>query len=376
MDKEVKKLSMIAKEQTLAGTTMWNWLKLLWKNKFRVHFRYFHKSLFVSILLWLFIPFVWYERIRFNRKIRKTKIEQDPIFILGHWRSGTTYLHMLMTRNQNYSFASNLETFFPHVFLGSRKLFRWLLDSNMPKQRRQDSFKIGPDLPGEEDFAIANMSQLSYYHGLAFPNRRNYYSKYLTFENVDQKEIDKWKKLYLFYLKKLTYKAKGKRLVIKNPPNTGRIKLLLELFPNAKFIHIYRNPYEVYPSTVKMYHNLVPPFFLQVPDIFHAESIVLDIYEEIHRKFFVEKDLIPKGNLIELSYEEFLDNPLNSMERIYSDLSLDDFEKTKPALIEYINAQKRYKANVWDLPQETIATISRRWKEAITKFGYKIINQK
>jgi hypothetical protein len=279
---------------------------------------------------------------------------------------------MLMTRNQNYSFASNLETFFPHVFLSSRRFYHWLLDNNMPKKRRQDSFKLGPGLPGEEDFAIANMCQLSYYHGLAFPKRRHFYSKYLSFQDATEKEIEKWKKVYLFYLKKLTYAAKGKQLVIKNPPNTARVKLLLELFPNAKFIHIYRNPYEVYLSTVKMYHNLIPPFFLHVPDIFHAESIVLDIYDEIHRKYFAEKDLIPKENLIEISYEEFLGNPLQIMERIYSVLSLEDFDKVKPTLEDYIKAQKTYKANKWDISQETIKTINKRWKYTIEKLGYKI----
>jgi hypothetical protein len=175
----------------------------------------------------------------------------------------------------------------------------------MPKKRRQDNFKLGPDLPGEEDFAIANMCQLSYYHGLAFPKRRNYYLRYLTFHEVSEKEIKKWKKTYLFYIKKLTYATEGKRLVLKNPPNTARVKLLLELFPNAKFVHIYRNPYDVYPSTIKMYNNLVPPFFLQKPDVFTAESIVLDVYDEIHQKYFSEKHLIPEGNLVEIRYEIF-----------------------------------------------------------------------
>ena len=46
--------------------------------------------------------------------------------------------------------------------------------------------------------------------------------------------------------------AQNSRLLIKSPVHTGRVKLLLDLFPNAQFIYIHRNPYQVFKSAVHM----------------------------------------------------------------------------------------------------------------------------
>ena len=42
-----------------------------------------------------------------------------------------------------------------------------------------------------------------------------------------------------------------------SPAHTARLKLLHELFPEAKFIHISRNPFEVYQSTSKLFMDLL-----------------------------------------------------------------------------------------------------------------------
>ena len=169
----------------------------------------------------------------------------------------------------------------------------------MPEKRRQDNFILDVDGPGEEEFGIANMIPYSFYHGLSFPNKRKFYTRYIALDDVPPNVVRKWKRTYLYYLRKLTLDSGGKQLVLKNPPNTARVKLLLELFPNAKFINICRNPYNVFPSTVKMYNNLIPPFFLQKPDTEKPDDVIFDIYEDMHRKYFEEKHLIPEENLVE-----------------------------------------------------------------------------
>ena len=370
--KEAKDLSMIATEQTLTGTSMLNWLRLLWENKFKLSLKYLHKILLINIMIIFSTPFIWFERIFFTHKIKKTEINKPPIFIIGHWRSGTTYLHLLLTQDKQFGFCSNLQSFMPHVFLGSKWLFGRIVADAMPEKRRQDNFVLGIDLPSEEEFGVGNMCPIGFYHGLSFPNNRYYYANYNTFKEVPQKKINKWKKTYRFFLQKLTYAAKGKQLVLKNPPNTSRIKYLLEMFPDAKFIHIYRNPYEVFRSTNKMYFSLVPPFFLQVANTDSADEIVLYVYEEMHRKFFEEKHLIPKENYIEVRYEEFLQDPLASVENIYKTLSLPDFDVGKDAFKGYIAEQASYKMNVHTYPKEVVEKVSKRWKQTIEEWGYSL----
>ncbi|MHA1126254.1 MAG: sulfotransferase family protein [Candidatus Heimdallarchaeota archaeon] len=367
MDKE-----LIAKsnEQTLTGTSLWNWIKLQWENRKKLDIKLARKYFVIWFMTIISIPAIWYEKIVYNRLIKKTKIEKPPIFILGHWRSGTTYLHMLLTQDTQFSYASNFQTIFPLVFLGSRWFYAKILDDHMPKQRRQDNFKLGIDQPGEEEFALSNMSTISFYHSIQFPNRREHYAKYITFEGIPEEKVRKWKRLYKFYLKKLTYASKGKQLIMKNPPNTGRVKELLELFPDAKFIHIYRDPYKVHPSTVKMYDRLLPPFYLQYPDIETADEIILDIYEQIHKKYFKEKHLIPKENLIEIRYEDLLAEPFNKTKEIYKKLSLTGFSKVESKIQEYVGKQKTYQPNTHTLDDETTDLISDRLDFAFKEFGY------
>lgn len=367
---EPKDLSMIATEQTLTGTSMLNWLRLLCENKFKLSFKYLHKILLINIMIIFSTPFIWFERLFFTRRIKKTAIKHPPIFILGHWRSGTTYLHMLLIQDKQFSFCSNLQSFMPHIFLGSKWLFGRIVADAMPEKRRQDNFVLGIDLPSEEEFGVGNLYPIGFYHGLSFPNNRMYYARYINFEDVPEKKVNKWKKTYKFFLQKLTFASKGKQLVLKNPPNTSRIKELLDMFPDAKFIHIYRNPYEVFNSTVKMYSSLVPPFFLQKPDTDSPHEVIFAVYEMMHKKFFAEKHLIPENNFIEIRYEDFLQDPFKTIESIYSKFSLPGFAEAKDGIKAYISEQKSYKTNRHKFSREIIDEVSKRWDLTIKAWGY------
>ena len=80
----------------------------------------------------------------------------------------------------------------------------------------------------------------------------SHYDRYLTFRGVPEREVDEWKQALVLFLKKLTWKYR-KPLLLKSPPHTCRIKLLLGLFPEARFVHIHRDPFAVYQS---MRHTL------------------------------------------------------------------------------------------------------------------------
>ena len=66
-------------------------------------------------------------------------------------------------------------------------------------------------------------------------------------------------------LKKITMYHHGKQLVLKNQDNTGKIPQLLEMFPNAKFVYCYRNPYDLYMSMKKFMTKVIPLYCVQTP---------------------------------------------------------------------------------------------------------------
>jgi len=198
-----------------------------------------------------------------------------------------------------------------------------------------------------------------------------FYNRYVGMDDVHQNSIKEWEKAYLYLLKKLTFFWKGKRLILKNPSNTARIKLLLGIFPNAKFIHIYRNPYNVFFSMLKFMIKVLPRYCVQNPiKKEEMEEMIFDVYSRLYKKYFEEKALIPEKNLVEVRYENFIQQPLNELERIYGGLGLEGFEDNKKAFEDYIVTQSRIKTSKYNPDKEIKEKIYNNWKFAFDKLGY------
>ncbi|NHJ32092.1 MAG: sulfotransferase, partial [Asgard group archaeon] len=78
------------------------------------------------------MPFRLFERLFSARKIKKMKFTEPPIFILGHWRNGTTHLHNLMTQDERFAYFTIFRMVHPHVFLYWEKLFRPFFKMTLP----------------------------------------------------------------------------------------------------------------------------------------------------------------------------------------------------------------------------------------------------
>jgi hypothetical protein len=357
-------------EQFYSGTTLTNWLRLLWANRFAIDWCYVPRALFVTFAALVSLPFRAYEQVRFRRRIEATPIEKPPLFILGHWRSGTTYLHVLLAQDRRFAYASNLQVILPEIFLGSSAVFEGAVRRFMPQKRWMDNFLLAPELPSEDEFAIANLTPYSMYHSLVFPRNRYRYLQYCTMDNLAEHERREWQEVVLHYLKKLTLHAQGRPLVLKNPTYTARIRLLLELFPEARFVHICRNPYEVFSSTLRMYERMFPAFFLQKPRQGEAQDYILDAYRSIYMQYFAQRDLIPAGRLVEVRYEDLLREPLRVVRHIYDGLGLEGFADAESAFTTYVAAQREFQVNRNMLSEELCQEVAERWGFAFDAWGY------
>lgn len=358
--------------QFLLGCTLTNWVKLLWQNRDKpIYGKSLPKFIYITLVIILLTPIRLIEKLLFDIRVKKTRINNDPIFVLGHWRSGTTYLVNMLSQDTQFGVTNAMHCFGPNMFLSTSKVMEWVLKRILPEKRHMDSVVLDTVSSQEEEFAIANMSTLSNYHLVIFPRNHNKYQKYATFQNMSESELSEWKQKYLYIIKKVTFQLKGKRLLLKSPTNTSRIKQLLELFPNARFINICRNPYKVYVSTKKLYDNFFPVFELQerIPEE-ESEETQFEIYENMYRKYFEEKELIPEGHLIEVRYEDVVKDPLGNIEKIYKELGIEGFEKAKPAIERYIESQKGYKPNKHNMDPRLVEKISKRLDFTFKKWGY------
>jgi hypothetical protein len=305
-----------------------------------------------------------------GRRIAKTRIEEDPIFVIGHWRSGTTLLHELLVLDARHTYPDTYDCFAPNHFLISGWFARPTLSLLMPKRRPMDNMEAGWDRPQEDEFALCCLGVPSPYLTLAFPNHPPQYQEYLDLESVSPQGRKRWKRGLRWFLKSLTIRT-PKRIVLKSPPHTSRVKILLEMFPRARFIHIVRNPYVLFPSTMNLWKRLYRDEGLQVPKFEGLEEHVFQTFERMYEVFERDEALIPPGQLCEVRYEDLVANPVERMRTVYENLDLGNFEAVRPAIEAYFADKADYQTNRYELAPELRAEVTRRWGFFLDRYGYR-----
>lgn len=347
------------------------WAKLIVSNK-KLSIKKSSHFFAISLAAILLTPVRWLEWLIFNKKIKAAKIHPSPIFILGHWRSGTTFLQTLFSHDPQFGYLCGYQAFMPGLELLNSKLIYKILDLVIPHKRAMDNMPRGLTVPEEEEFSLTATTTMGSYHSLWFPHNESYFEKYNLFENISNVELKNWKKAYYHLLQKIVLYTGKNRLVLKNPPNTARIKVLLELFPKAKFVNIYRNPYDVFLSMKNMYDKSICPLFLQDMTKAEIEEKIFSNYERVMKKYIEEVTLIPSQNFINIRYEDLEKDPLIKLKEIYLALGL-NFDSAKMPVITYLASIKNYKKNEFSIDPQMREKINTRWKFAFDYFGYEII---
>lgn len=364
-------------EHPVALGSFRSWLKLLSESG-GIDKAFLPRVLFVSLTTCLTSPLKFYERLRYDRAVKSTIIHPSPIFIIGHWRSGTTHLHNLLCQDENMGYVSTYQALVPGFCLSGEKTLKPLMAIAAQKThptRIIDNIPLILDAPQEEDFAVANMSPYSSTHLFSFPRQAaSFFDRYVIFRDLPERTLLEWRQIYLNILRKATIMSGGRRLVLKNPANTGRINTLLDLFPEAKFIHIYRNPYTVFLSTRYAYQMVLPRSQVQYIAFDQVENHILKCYTQLIQKFQRDKTLIPDGNLVEIKFEDLEVEPITQLEKIYQALSLPGFAEAKPAVNTYLDSIEGYQKNHYDLNDEIIAKVNNHWGFAIEAWGYPRLN--
>ena len=275
-----------------AGVTAGDWFRMLREFRFAVHPRYVIRFLSVTSASFANSVNRKIEDWRYGRQIAEQTVE-PPLFILGHWRSGTTHLHGLLSLDDRFAFPNFYQVLYPHTFLATEAINSKLMPFVMPRTRFGiDNMRMSIDMPYEDEFAIANMSRISPYVTMVFPRHQQHYDRFLTFAEATTDEIAKWKETLTKFLKKLTWKYR-RPLILKSPPHTCRIKLLLELFPDARFVHIRRNPFHVFPSMQKMMSATNRFWTLQNHECVDWDERIIQQYREMYDAYFLQRQLIP-----------------------------------------------------------------------------------
>lgn len=307
----------------------------------------------------------------YDKKLNSQKLTKDPLFIIGHWRSGTTFVHNVLSKDKQFGYTTTYQTVFPNIVLWGQSFFKRIMSAIMPDKRPADNMELGVDLPQEEEFALSNLTTCNYYNFWYFPkNMMEYCHRFLTFKDATNAEKDEFKREFQKLVKISMNNTGGEIYLSKNPSHTARIKELLEIYPNAKFIYLMRNPYTVLESSRNFFFNTVKSLQLHSIDDLEFNKSILEVYKEVYNKYEIEKFLIPAENLIEMKFEDFEKNPYDSVKRIYSALSLEGYEEASIEINKYLNAKNGYKKNAYKYTPEVVDTVEREWKFALKDWHY------
>ena len=255
---------------------------------------------------------------RYENLLANQPLEHDPVFILGHWRSGTTFVHNVFSCDKHFGYNTTYQTVFPHLMMWGQPFFKKNMSWLMPDKRPTDNMELAVDLPQEEEFALANMMPYTYYNFWFLPKyQQEYADKYLLFDNISDAELKVFEEVFTKLIKISLWNTHGTQFLSKNPPHTGRVRELVKMFPNAKFIYLMRNPYTVFESTRSFFTNTIQPLKLQDIGNEQLEENILSIYAKLYHKYESDKQFIPEGNLREVKFEDFEADAMGMTEDIY-----------------------------------------------------------
>ncbi len=352
------------------GSDLLSWLRLLARHRLAVSPRHWYVAAIVTYVS------AWHSAVRqlqqawLGDRPEHTPLVDDPVFIVGHWRTGTTLLHELLILDERHTYPNTYQCLCPQHFLISEwiftRFFRWLL----PSRRPMDNMPAGWDRPQEDEFALCMLGQPSPYQHIGFPNQPPKDEAAYDLRSLPPRLLRSWKETLQRFLRQVSFKDR-RRLILKSPTHSFRIPILLELFPNARFVHIVRDPRAVFPSTLNLWKSLYLAHGLQTPTFAGLEEYVLDTFVRLYERLEDGRRQVPAGHFQEVRYEDLLADPAGQMRRIYDALGLGEFERVRPRIEQFMAAHAAYKTNRYPIVSPRWrSAIAERWGDVLRRYGY------
>jgi hypothetical protein len=315
-------------------------------------------------------PFSMIERWMVSRNKAVEKLE-PPIFIVGFWRSGTTHFHNLLGQSPELGIITPVGSGLPDELLTLGTWFKSLLRMGLPEDRGIDQVAVTPQSPQEDEIPIANLQPLSIFQAFYFPAKfRENFNRGVFFDSATPAEVKRWKAQMLYFFQKVAIHQGKQPLLIKNPVYMARVNLLLDIWPEARFIHIYRNPYRVYRSNMQYYPKMINELGLQPYNKADIEPTVLNAYPRMMEKLYDDVKHLPDSQFMEVRYEEVDENPLNVLERVYAQLNLPAWPTAKYYTEAYLKSIADYSKNSYNQSLEDYEKVDKYWGKYVQQWGY------
>jgi len=311
------------------------------------------------------------QQMVYHRSLEQVLLPRDPLFILGHWRTGTTWLHELLALDPRHRAPTTYECLNPNHTLLTEGWLKRCTQFVLPAHRPPDAMAVGWDLPQEDEFALMNLGLPSIYTGIAFPNQPWPDQASLELDTLSPADLGRWVDRWSNFLRGLLLRRPG-RLVLKSPQHTLRLPTLERVFPHAKYVYLVRDPRSVIPSTIKLWKSLSSVHGYGTPMRETLVDDVLSLFQRMDERFEQTRGLVPDQRLIVLRYEDFIRDPVAELRRIYEQFNLGDFTAAESRLREAVASKADYKPNRHPPDEALQAKIAAACGAYADRFGYKL----
>lgn len=304
--------------------------------------RHLPRVLVLYLVSLTLLPFNWLERLLYGRRIDSVRLSESPLVILGHDRSGTTHLLNLLSLDPQFAYTRPSQMVLPGCCILFDRVMDLLL-SKLDYRRPFDNMEVGPGSPQDDEVPMVKLTPHCEYHKYSFPrNHRYWLERYVFRFGPESPDFPAWRRAYLGTLRKAAVLMGRNRSLLKSPATMANLTALLELFPDARFIHIKRSPHKVIPSQINLHRVMARKYGLESVTDADLVEFALYQYRGYMEGFLRDRHRIPPAHLIEIRYEEFVADRMGWLRRIYDTLGLGDFAAVAPRFEEHIASVRHY----------------------------------
>jgi len=257
-----------------------------------------------------------------------------PVFVLGLFRSGTTILHRLLGEDPDNRTLPHWESFDPVHTPGGPE----------PRQRKLGRTLLLADLISPSIKAIHPMDayQTDECRGM-FTNvfrtpqfnvqyRVGGYVDWLLTQDPIIAYRHHRRQLQLVY----HHRPYGKRLILKDPTHTFFVDSILQVFPNARFVFIHRDPAETLSSICSL-HAYARSVFSSDVD---AHAIGAELSESYMMRLLEPAlaivDRLPKGRVAHVRSPDLSRDPVGTIAEAYRLLGMELADQARVAMHEHM----------------------------------------